>query len=184
MLLSLLFAALVAFAVAGTTSIVIHLQRQEAQAAKVTIASLENDAAQARLEQERLKEQLAWRVIPSANAVILERILAAHPGSVNLKFTTGDSEAIYLAVQFSRIFEQAHWRVASGALSFTGAVVFGIRLLPGSAGPDGQTLREALSAAGMPFSTEALPPVTMEFAMGNFPNAPTLMIGSKSPPAI
>jgi hypothetical protein len=66
-------------------------------------ASAANERAEtARLEQEKLKAQLAWRLIPPSIAPELKRVLSANPGSVNLRYTDGDPEALYLAIQFLR----------------------------------------------------------------------------------
>jgi hypothetical protein len=54
--------------------------------ALVRAAELEKEAANARLETERLKQVVAWRSILPDNTSKLESALAAKPGSVNLRY--------------------------------------------------------------------------------------------------
>lgn len=151
--------------------------------ALVRAAQLEKDAANARLETEKIKGVVAWRSVPLKNSAELEKVLAAKPGSVNLRYTDGDPEALFLAIQISQILGNAHWQVAPGAVKPSNAIVFGIAL-PDAAGNDAQTLRAAFSAATIPFSTEQLPVPGVSFSVSTIPGAPTLMIGSRPPPAL
>ena len=50
-------------------------------------AKLEGDAAAARLETEKLKQVVAWRIISPEPAAELEKVLAGTPGNVNLRYT-------------------------------------------------------------------------------------------------
>jgi len=147
---------------------------------EVKAAGLEKEAADAKLEQEKLKAQLAWRLISPAIASKLERVLSVDPGSVNLRYTDGDPEALYLAIQFSQIFAKAHWKVAPGAVKLSNAIVFGINL-PDANSVDARTLRKAFSAANVPFSPNALPPPGVSFNISAILEAPVLMVGSKQP---
>jgi hypothetical protein len=148
--------------------------------AKESAAKAEKEAANARLETERIKESVAWRMIPPKSALELEKVLAAKPGSVNLRYMDGDPEALFLAIQISEILSKAHWNVAPGAIKPANAIVFGIGL-PDVASVDAQTLRVAFSAANMPFSTNALPKPGVGFSISTIEGAPILMIGSKKP---
>lgn len=153
----------------------------EARAAKANerAAALEKEAQTARLEQERLKATLAWRVISNQEATALQNALAAHPGSVNLWFTQGDPESMYLAIQFSTILQNAHWTVLPAGATLAG-IVFGIAA-PDANSADAMSLRAALHGAGFAFSTDPLPP--WQSTIGATRNAafPTLMIGSRRP---
>jgi hypothetical protein len=161
-----------------------NARAEEAKAASAganaRAAELEKEAANARLETERIKEAVAWRVIPPESISELEKVLAAKPGSVNLRYMDGDPEALFLAIQISQILSKAHWKVAPGAVKPDNAIVFGIGL-PDVAGVDVQTLRVAFSAAKVPFSTNALPPAGVSFSISTIEGAPILMIGSKKP---
>lgn len=161
-----------------------NARAEEAKAASsganARAAELEKEAANARLETERIKEAVAWRVMPPESASELGKVLAAKPGSVNLRYMDGDPEALFLAIQISQILSKAHWKVAPGAVKPDNAIVFGVGLPDGS-GVDAQTLRVAFSAAKVPYSTNALPPAGVSFSISTIEGAPTLMIGSKKP---
>ena len=85
-------------------------------------ARLENEAAAAKLETEKLKLVVAWRIIPSDAAGELSKALSGKPGSVNLRYTDGDPEALFLAIQISQILGKAKWQVAPGAEKFANAI--------------------------------------------------------------
>jgi len=161
-----------------------NARAEEAKAASseanARAAELEKEAANARLETERIKEAVAWRVMPPESASELEKVLSTKPGSVNLRYMDGDPEALFLAIQISHILSKAKWKVAPGAVKPDNAIVFGIGL-PDSSGVDAKTLRAAFSAAKMIFSTNALPPTGVNFSISTIQGAPTLMIGSKRP---
>lgn len=143
-------------------------------------AKLAHEAAAAKLETEKLKQVVAWRVIPPEAIAELEKVLSRKPGSVNLRYTDGDPEALFLAIQISQIFEKAKWQVAPGAEKFANAIQFGIAL-PDSAGADAQTLRSAFVAAKLSFSTGPLPQRGVSFSVSTIPGAPILMVGSRMP---
>ena len=151
-----------------------------AGAADAKAAGLEKEAADARLETERLKQVVAWRTIMPPDALKLENALVGKPGVVNLRFMDGDPEALFLAIQFSKILSKAHWQVAPGALKPANAIVFGISL-PDAASADAQTLRAAFVAAGIAFSPNPVPGGS-SFSVSAIPGAPMLMIGSRPPP--
>ena len=143
-------------------------------------AKLEKEAAAAKLETEKLKQVVAWRIIPPEATAELEKVLSGKPGSVNLRYTDGDPEALFLAIQISQILAKAKWQVAPGAEKFANAIQFGIAL-PDSAGVDAQTLRSAFVAAKISFSTGPLPQAGVGFSVSTIPGAPILMIGSRMP---
>jgi multidrug efflux pump subunit AcrA (membrane-fusion protein) len=154
-------------------------------------AALEKDAATARLEQEKLKATLAWRIVPLSEAVALQHALAGHPGTVNLWYTAGDPESLYLALQIGQILEKAGWKVNAGAVTLAG-IVFGISTPPGTkngieiaspstASTDLVALRGALRAAGIDFSEEPLPPIGSIMGSPEGTGSPILMIGSRRP---
>ena len=148
--------------------------------ANAKTAELEKEAALARLETEKIKETVSWRVISPESASELIKILSANPGSVNLRYTDGDPEALFLAIHISEILKKCNWKIAAGAFKPSNAIVFGI-CLPDSTGDDAQKLRDAFSAAKIPFSTDALPQSGVSFFVSTIQGAPTLMIGSKKP---
>jgi hypothetical protein len=143
----------------------------------------EKEAANARLETERLKGVVAWRVVSDAAALELEKVLAASPGAVNLRYTDGDPEALFLAIQIGNILGKAKWQVGSGSYKPANTIIFGI-VLPDATSTAGKVLQDALTAAKLPFVVQPLPPTGMSVSFGvvTIPNAPLLLIGSRSPP--
>ena len=156
---------------------------EKAGNAVLRAAELEKEASNARLETERIKSIVAWRTIPSAIALELEKILSAAPGSVNLRWMDGDPEALFLAIQLSQILSKAHWQVAPGSLKPANTIVFGINI-PDASGPDAKTLRLAFSAAKIAFSPQPIPIEGTGFSISTIPGASMLMIGSRPPPQL
>jgi hypothetical protein len=148
-------------------------------------AGLEKEAALAQLETEKIKAVVAWRTLEPKAAASLESALAAHPGSVNLRWTDGDPEAMFLAIQFDQLLNKAHWKVAAGASKLGGMLPFGIHV-PQESSTDGKVLRAALSAAQIPFTAVPWPPSTggLEFNTSRIDGAPELYIGSRHPPSL
>lgn len=143
-------------------------------------AGLEKEAANAKLETEKLKGLVAWRTIPLGKVEAMERVLSAKPGSINLRYMDGDPEALYLAIQISQIMGRSRWQVAAGSLKPLNGIVFGINL-PASDNKDRQTLEEALLAAGVQFGSQKMASAGVGFGVSEIPGAPFLMIGSKAP---
>ena len=145
-------------------------------------ADLEKQAADARLEAEKIKDVVAWRSIPPNIASSLSSALSAKPGSVNLRYTDGDPEALFLAIQIGNLMTAAHWNVAPGALKLGNSLTFGFTL-PDTGTEAADALRAAFTAANIPFSTQ-LPQSNMTSGsmIHTIPGAPILMIGSRQPP--
>lgn len=143
-------------------------------------AELEKEAANARLETEKIKRAVAWRTISSADAQVLENTLATNPGSVNLRYSDGDPEALFFAYQIAQILVKSRWKVASGSFKPSNAIIFGINL-PDSDSDDAKKLRNAFSLVKLSFSTAPLPRAGISFSVETVEGAPTLMIGSRVP---
>jgi hypothetical protein len=173
----------------GVSAQVADAKREGIEAGKMAgnavlrAAELENEAANARLETEKIKGVVAWRVLSPETASKLEQVLATKPGSVNLRYTDGDPEALFLASQISQILNQAHWKLAPGALKLPNTIIVGF-VLPDATGADAQTLRGAFSSAKVPFMTNPLPASGLGFSTSTIAGAPTLMVGSKAPPKL
>jgi F0F1-type ATP synthase membrane subunit b/b' len=155
---------------------------KEASEAKERTASLEKEAAQAKLEQERLKQIVSWRTISNAAGNKMVALLKANPAFIKLAYVAADPEALGLAIQFSKVLEIAGWTVAAEAMTFSSKLILEFRI-PGPENEAVESLRKALNEAGIPFSTEDVPPPDMAFVQsGANPPAATLFIGSKRPP--
>ncbi|MEA2899716.1 MAG: hypothetical protein QOJ84_5331 [Bradyrhizobium sp.] len=150
--------------------------------ALVRAAELEKEAATTKLEAEKLKSLVSWRIISPEMLSKLKPVLAAKPGAVNIKYTDGDPEAMYTAMQFFKLFNEAHWSIGFGSISFGDGLVFGLAIPDGN-WPDIATLRAAFSAADLKFGT-ALPTSSVVRGSGSTVNGPTLMVGSRAIPML
>lgn len=195
MVWSLGAAAVAAVAVGLSTFCVIVLQRQEAAAADralqayklsvaTQVAGLEKEAADARLETEKVKKAFSWRQLTADNADQFYKVLATKPAAVNLRYTAGDPEAATLALQVTELLNKAGWKVAGGTIDFQTKVLYGVSIPDGLA-PSVQTLRDAFQAAGVQYITAEAPNDSLElFNSAYFENAAKLIIASRSPPAL
>lgn len=155
---------------------------REAANANERAASLERDATQARLETERLKSQLAWRILPQNVANELGKILSVHVGQVNIKYVANDTEAQYFAIQLANIFGKSGWQVGMMSEALAGTVIFGL-WVPDTQSPSTQTIRTAFVGAKIGFSTQSLPVINTSISSGSFiSGAPILFVGSKPIP--
>jgi hypothetical protein len=166
MLVALSFAAIAAVAVVVATTGVIISQKQQSAADQdalekykaisgVRTATLEKEAADARSETERIKQVVDWRILTVETAEELKNVLKINPGHVNLRYTDGDPESLFFAIQFSKVLVDANWKYAPGSEK-TNAIIFGISL-PDPSSPEMEVLRAAFSAAKIPFSTQPPP---------------------------
>lgn len=145
-------------------------------------AFLEKEAEASRLAQEQLKASLAWRTISQKQADELRRVASQAPSSLNLRYTDGDPEALFLAIQIGNVLQSAGWNIAPGSVKFQNALTFATHI-EGQDGPSLDTLKSALNAGSIPFTTQPAPPAGGMFNVSEIQGAITLTIGSKPPPA-
>jgi hypothetical protein len=133
------------------------------------IAEARAETERAKLEQERIKAALAWRTLTPEMTAKLTENLSKSPSNVNIRYTDGDPEALFLAIQFANILQKAKWQTGLGALKIQNTLLFGI-WIPGNGAPT-QTLRDSFAAALVPFSAETLPPtgISIESAASTVP---------------
>ncbi|HUZ30849.1 MAG TPA: hypothetical protein VMV19_01895 [Xanthobacteraceae bacterium] len=144
-------------------------------------AALENEAAQARLEQERLKAAVSWRTLSPDTLARLTAGLGDPKGSVVLAYTSGDPEALFLAIQISKTFEAAHgWTLGADARTYPDRILWGL-YIPGN-GTLVEHVRAAFTAAKIPFLTDAIPEPPMRFGPPMTPDTVLIFVGSKQPP--
>lgn len=153
---------------------------ETASNALLRAAELEKEAANARLETEKIKSVVQWRTFSAAQNTDMESVLSAKPGSINLRWMDGDPEAMFLAIQLSQLLQRAHWNVAPGSVKPANGIIFGL-LLPPEAGDDAETLRKALIIAKLPFSAVPAPEEGVSFNTSFIAGAPFLYIGSRMP---
>lgn len=169
----------------GVAGQVAEAKREGIQAGKtagdamVRAAELEKEAAIARLETEKVKAAVAWRVIPPESAQTMEKLLSEKTGAVNLRYIDGDTESQYLAMQIARILVNAHWVYAPGGIKPANSIQLGI-VLPPSTSADAESLAAALSGANVKFSRHDVQ-VGATFNVGTIEGAPMLIVGSKDP---
>lgn len=141
-------------------------------------ATLEKSAAEARLETERLKSQVAWRSLSVDQTKVLERELTKAPGTVNLRYIDGDPEALYFAIQIAKLLERAHWQIATGAVKPNG-LVFGVVMPQGD-----NALSKAFTSAAVQFAVTDLLDAGVSFNISTIQGAPTIFVGSRKPPLL
>jgi hypothetical protein len=157
-------------------------------ARQLEVAQLKNDADTARLQTEQLKQIVAWRSLSNETAAKLLSELSKKTGAVNVLYTDSDPEALFFAGQFRRALISAGW--ASFFFAYkSSSIVIGIAI-PGDDSGDTKALREAFSAAGVPFSVEMLNTGAAAISSGDavltsfsqpMPPGVKLFIGSRPP---
>jgi hypothetical protein len=128
-------------------------EKAQAEIAKANaqIEVAKRDAENARLEQERLKARLAWRVLTPETIEKLKASLAGNRGRVNILHTANDPEAQYFAVQLANVFHAANWEVGLSSHTIGGVMVFGL-IAPDTGTASTPLLRSSLAAAEIGFS--------------------------------
>jgi hypothetical protein len=146
-------------------------------------AQLATEAAQARLEQERLKQVVSWRIFSLETIALLgDSLLAPTRVPIVLAYAAGDPESLYLAIQISSAFQRAgNWTVAAESRTYTDRLLWGL-YLPGPENDNVRAIRSAFAAAHIEFSTDDVPLPPMRFGPGNVENAVVIFVGLKRPP--
>lgn len=135
------------------------------------IAALSKDAADARLEQEKLRAQLAGRRINKETYAHLIQSLGATHHSIILQ-TMMDGEATIYAADWKKVFEDAGWTIA-GTEFPVGEVWHGLILFNSQSDQEAvELIRNTLMTLNIPFNV----------ANNRTAAAPTLLIGAKPPP--
>jgi hypothetical protein len=146
-------------------------------------AIAQREAAEARADQERLKANVQWRTFSATAFNRLVAGLNGPKGSVRLAYQGSDPEALYVAIQISKAFEQSTgWAITAESRTYPDRVLFGL-FIPGPENDVVKSLRAAFAAAGIPFSTEDVPAPTM--TIGPDPGVAkdaVIFVGSKRPP--
>jgi hypothetical protein len=113
-------------------------------------AVLEKDAATARLEQERLKQQVAWRRLNKSEHDKIVEALRGPPLDITVAFNGGDPEASYYARDIYRTLVDAgmtvQWSPELVGARATGSLLYGVIVWPMANGEETR-LKGALAAA-------------------------------------
>lgn len=172
----------------------------EAERAKSQIAVANAEAAKARATAAhadaiaaQIKQAAEWRVIPHSLGVILATKLAATSGGqIKLGYPANDPEALYLSLQFARIFNQANriadkriWQVQFDPRVFSRFILFGIDIF-GTDYTEASFVRSAFSSVGIDAESIPLPNIINdspgEMISGGIEAPVEIWIGPKKPP--
>ena len=167
---------------AGRAQAEIEKAQAQIAAARAETARFGKEAAEANLATEQLKAAVSWRTLTDAQASALTLALGVNPGQVNIRYTDGDPEALYLAIQIDKILTAAGWKVAPGATKLANGILFGIHIPNGFSGA--AALQKAFSAAGLNYSSDPIPSASVSFSVATITGAATLFIGSRPPSAL
>lgn len=160
-------------------------------------AVLENETAKARLEQERLKDLVSWRVIDPAILTVLAMSLSRSEGQVTLRYVATDAEAVSMAVQISRAFAEANrlagkqiWTLLADPHLYANRLVF-LTHIPDLGTEDSRAVRASFSEANIAYLPDDVTeePATggaviggVSFGMSMRQSKALIIIGSKPPP--
>lgn len=167
---------------AGRAQSDVDKAKVEIAQANADAARLTKDAAEVNLKAEQLKIAVAWRVLAPDQRQRLTQALSHAPGAINLRYTDGDPEALFYAIQIAQAFSDAGWNVAPGSSKLANAIVFGISI-PTASSAQAPEVQRAFNSAGISFDPSALPAAGAEFNVSRIDGATTVMIGSKRPQA-
>jgi hypothetical protein len=119
--------------------------------AKRQTALLEKQAAEARVDQERLKASVVWRSIPKAIGDRISVRLAARKGTVRLLVLANDPEGMAFSSMLTRILANAKWEAFAEAGSWVNWLPVGVSIY----GPNDDLVKFVLNsfkAEGIEFS--------------------------------
>jgi len=142
--------------------IIAFLSDQEAETRK-RAATLENEAAEANERTAEIMRAAAWRQFTPHQLDTIKNLLSQHSGKLLIGWVMNDTEATYLAIQFSTLFERddlkVKWDAAPWVRTFPEFVIWGIHI-PDASGAQFTVdiLRRAFSDAEIPFVAAPMPP--------------------------
>lgn len=108
------------------------------------------DAALARLETEKLKSTLQWRILDTETKARLRTALQASSNKhIHIALVFGDPESIWLGQQFAAEFASAGWSLTAQAVPLTDTIATGISI-PREPHEYNDELRGIFSSVGIP----------------------------------
>lgn len=154
----------------------------ETENAKRESATANERAEVARLETQRIKQQLAWRSLTAGQAKSFLAALPKTHHTVVAAYPTNDPEALAFLLQFVKLLQAAGWKVIGQSRTYPGQIIVGIQI-PDPPNDATTALRAAMTAAGIEFLTTPLPAHAMHFgdSAPDPASAATLLVGSKQP---
>jgi hypothetical protein len=123
------------------------------------LADAEKEAADARLETERLRAKYAWRTLGGEQMGAMINALRSSPSTVTISFVDGDIESAYFVNLLANAFRVAWWRVNLQAAAYGLNPWYGIVLPRREDGGDDRTelISRALSVAGIGHNFAPIP---------------------------
>ena len=142
------------------------------------VASLHMEAEKASVLAAQIEQAAAWRVIsPSLAATLATKLATTSGGQIRLGYPANDPEALFLSVQFSRIFERANqiaakrlWLVQPDPRVFSRLILFGIDIF-GDDADAVASLRQIFAHAGIHAGYVPIPNIIKEGLISGFPMA-------------
>lgn len=160
--------------IAAANQAVAQANQRAAQAAK--------DAAVAGEHAAEIERAAAWRQLTAEQKDKMQQILSRVPATVQVSWIGNDPESLYLAGQIIDVFKTAHWTVWISAKTYSSSLIFSLIVPPINKAGVTASVEGALSAAGIAFSSLAVPPADSESSDGiPPPEAAVLLIGSRRP---
>jgi hypothetical protein len=153
--------------------------KEGAAKAAADVARANERAELARLETEKIKQQIAWRELSSTDAAKLAEELSKQPGSVTLIHMMDDPESFHLMQQFGAIFLKARWKVGIQSRSLANQNLSGILIVDrGTA--ETKAVVDAFSARNISFAIGPLPPA--QAWQGSGVGSAAVLVGTKPMP--
>jgi hypothetical protein len=155
-----------------------EIARIHLETAKATerAAKLEKEAANAHLEQEKLKAKVAWRNLTPIMEEQLSHVIRGTTHTIMIGYISSDAESAYFAMQLSKAFKTAGWNTLTQSQTYN-CVILGV-CVPDPPTPATILARQALTAAEIPFGIVVLPSPGMTTGSGGSGEA-TIIVGSK-----
>jgi hypothetical protein len=157
----------------------------DVDAAKAELAKQKTLTAQAQLETERVKAQVAWRQItPAEEAAILNDLKDKPTRALNIRYVPQDAESLFFAQRISAVFKKAGWKTTLGTFGLGNDLPIGLIFPAEYISDDSNAVRSALVASKIPFSG-ALPTSAgsyLSVGSDEYKGAPFLTVGSRLPP--
>jgi hypothetical protein len=141
-----LVAALVTGAVA--TVLIVWMGNIKEEYLRRALASVNNEAAQAHLEAEKIKKEVAWGEVTPTQSKIIRDTLQNTPMQITISWTAGDPEGSAFARRLAESFLRSGVEISAFApMGFLGEEPHGLSI-SGSEQREVESLASALTGAG------------------------------------
>jgi hypothetical protein len=160
--------------------------------AEIEIARAKEETAKARLEQEKLKAVVQWRLLSQVQGEALVNSLVKAHGTVTIAYVQNEPEAMWFGMVIERMFgaanqhiQGAKWKLSLQPRMYSDRIIFGVAIF-GKEGNALKAVKDGFKAAQVPFNEDAVPtPVLQIGAMTTTMAEPNtdvvIMVGSRRP---